>query len=73
MKAGTWGSCYDSVNMSVTTYVSLSYSGSSSGTCPAIKCLERGNNAEGYCFAYYPEALLYYIQSCPSDYICGNK
>ena len=62
VKAGSWGSCYDAVNMSVTTPVSMSYTGSSSGTCPAVKCIEKGNNAEGYCFAYFKESFLYYVQ-----------
>ena len=47
--------------MSIGTYVAMSYTGSTYGACPAIKCLEKGNNADGYCFAYYKESFLYYV------------
>eukprot|EP00828_Plagiopyla_frontata_P034077 TRINITY_DN442_c0_g1_i4.p1 TRINITY_DN442_c0_g1~~TRINITY_DN442_c0_g1_i4.p1 ORF type:complete len:480 (-),score=66.74 TRINITY_DN442_c0_g1_i4:63-1502(-) len=73
IKAGTWGSCYNSVNMSVNTYVSTQSTGSATGSCPAIKCLETGNNVEGYCFSYIKESHIYYVQNCPNDYLCGNQ
>eukprot|EP00828_Plagiopyla_frontata_P028618 TRINITY_DN369_c0_g1_i3.p2 TRINITY_DN369_c0_g1~~TRINITY_DN369_c0_g1_i3.p2 ORF type:complete len:429 (-),score=41.72 TRINITY_DN369_c0_g1_i3:22-1308(-) len=66
MKAKTWGSCYDSVGLTVQHSVSTY-----NNACPAIKC-NSGNNDEGRCLKYIEGSRMFYAQSCPGDYICGS-
>eukprot|EP00828_Plagiopyla_frontata_P038190 TRINITY_DN50102_c0_g1_i1.p3 TRINITY_DN50102_c0_g1~~TRINITY_DN50102_c0_g1_i1.p3 ORF type:complete len:134 (+),score=14.86 TRINITY_DN50102_c0_g1_i1:97-498(+) len=65
IKSGTWGTCFDSVNLQVTDTP-----GVYNNKCPALQC-NTGNNEDGNCFHYNEGSHMFYVQSCPSNYICG--
>ena len=69
-KLNQWGSCFDGVGLKYTKTVSTYYF-SSSYSCPSLKC-NTGNNEDGDCLHYVEGSNAFYVQQCPSDYICGT-
>eukprot|EP00828_Plagiopyla_frontata_P041657 TRINITY_DN6006_c0_g1_i4.p1 TRINITY_DN6006_c0_g1~~TRINITY_DN6006_c0_g1_i4.p1 ORF type:complete len:361 (+),score=17.47 TRINITY_DN6006_c0_g1_i4:302-1384(+) len=68
VKEGTWGHCYNSINLTVF------YSGlANSSTCPVFNCIGSDkNNPEGNCINYDNSSNVY-IESCPNNYHCGTN